>query len=128
MGTESIKVIAMPVGTPFFISLLVTGIIAQSHTGKTKPIDAAQNKPIILFLGIIFNTVSSEIKIWINDEISDPIIINGSPSSIMLMNTVQKLFNVLVSIFIIKIFLKIFIKKSNNTIEIIIIASFLSFV
>ena len=54
------KVTPTPIGNPFFIKLLVIGIIAHSHIGKNIPDIAAIKYPMMLFLGIIFFMNSSE--------------------------------------------------------------------
>lgn len=91
MGTESINVIPMGRGSPFFRSLLTIGTIAQSHTGNISPIVAAAKIPKVKFLGIILERVSSDIKIWIKEDKNTPIMIKGRASKIILIKIVVKL-------------------------------------
>lgn len=51
MGAANIKLTATCKGTPFFTRLELTGIMAQSQTGKNNPPIIAIKKDIILFSG-----------------------------------------------------------------------------
>ena len=48
------------IGYPFFINPLATGIVQQSHIGKTMPRNDANILDNILFLGIYLISISSE--------------------------------------------------------------------
>ena len=90
IGTESMKVMPICRGTPFFNNLLTIGTIAQSQTGNINPISAAHTTPINLLLGISLAVISSLIKIWISEDIKVPKIINGRDSKIILIKMVVK--------------------------------------
>jgi hypothetical protein len=73
------KVILAAIGTFFFISPLTTGIVPQSHIGKSKPARAAITHDKNIFLGKNLINVSFGIQICIIADTKLPTKINGIP-------------------------------------------------
>jgi hypothetical protein len=93
-GTASIIVTATLTGTPFFISPLITGIIAHSQRGKMRPMVRARMVCSTGLDGTIVFKCFSPIKIWIVDAIKEPARRKGRVSSIIARNIKSISFNI----------------------------------
>ncbi len=90
MGAASIKVTAAERGTPFWISRRITGIMAQSQTGKKTPANTASTvaSTALRENSLVMN--DSGTRTWITAETNTPRRIKGNACSRMLTKTVIK--------------------------------------
>ena len=78
IGAASIKVTAIGMITPFFISPERTGTEAHSHTGKTSPPNTAVKNPRPCLLGKTLTIKLPEIKTCRIEDITIPKSIKGN--------------------------------------------------